>query len=91
MANETLPTLVNCPACDSGLVLLPHTLFTSAVDPAELDLGDIVDTQTMRRVASYALVNADGDYTCPRCRKTQTFGHSVGTRSARNGYADERT
>jgi endogenous inhibitor of DNA gyrase (YacG/DUF329 family) len=58
---------VDCPTCGTTIVLLPLRRYSGA---EHLDPEDVFDVVVHSRESMFAIVDDDGTWTCPQCRKT---------------------
>jgi predicted RNA-binding Zn-ribbon protein involved in translation (DUF1610 family) len=70
------PVLTKCPNCGSDLALLPASAYSLSLSDdqlREIAPGDITDEANSVE-ARFAVMDAEGRYTCPSCDTPQTFG-----------------
>jgi hypothetical protein len=81
MADQTQPTLIDCPNCRKALVLLsienyPRLAHLSSGELKELPgdiLAEVRDGVREGIDAKFAVIDRDGRYKCDWCGKTQTL------------------
>jgi predicted RNA-binding Zn-ribbon protein involved in translation (DUF1610 family) len=55
---------VDCPTCGTSIVLLPLKRYAGAEN---VDPEDVFDVVVHSRDSMFAIVDAEGFYTCPQC------------------------